>query len=113
MPSHHICDSQVRMPVHCNPLIFPFLPPEPLSEGQAAVDVLAIVAYRQPIAREQVDQLRGRPSGGLLNQLVRRRLLDVQFTDTKPRIKQFSTSERFLELFGIEELAELPQSLEE
>ena len=81
--------------------------------SQAAVDVLAIVAYRQPIAREQVDQLRGRPSGGLLNQLVRRRLLDVQFTDTKPRIKQFSTSERFLELFGIEELAELPQSLEE
>lgn len=81
--------------------------------SQAAVDVLAIVAYRQPITRDQVDRLRGRPSGGLLNQLVRRRLLEIRFTDSQPRKKEFRTSERFLELFGIEELAELPQSLEE
>ena len=46
--------------------------------SQAAVDVLAIVAYRQPISREEIDALRGKPSSGVLSQLVRRRLLRIE-----------------------------------
>ncbi|RMG02158.1 MAG: SMC-Scp complex subunit ScpB, partial [Planctomycetota bacterium] len=42
---------------------------------QSAVDTLAIVAYRQPITAKEVSELRGKPSGGVLSQLVRRNLL--------------------------------------
>ena len=45
--------------------------------SQAAIDTLAIVAYRQPLTADQVSQLRGTPSGHLLTQLVRRQLLKV------------------------------------
>ena len=80
--------------------------------SQAAVDVLAIVAYRQPVTAEQIRQLRGKPSGRILLQLVRRGLLRVERPEGKTRKIQYSTAARFLELFGIESLADLPQSEE-
>src|SRR4051794_3586773 len=43
--------------------------------SQAAIDVLAIVGYHQPIVAEEVDRLRGKPSGAILSQLLRRDLL--------------------------------------
>ena len=78
--------------------------------SQAAIDVLSIVAYNQPLSRVQVDEIRGKPSGGLLSQLVRRQLLGVQRTDTKPRQTLYSTTERFLALFGLTNLEDLPRS---
>lgn len=80
--------------------------------SQAAVDVLAIVAYRQPISAEQIRQLRGKPSGRLLSQLVRRGLLRVQRGESPPRKLLYSTDSRFLELFGLDSLDDLPQSEE-
>lgn len=79
--------------------------------SQTVVDVLAIVAYNQPIRAEEIDRLRGRPSGGVLNQLVRRQLVEVErvVLDGK-KVKQYTTTTRFLELFGLESLDELPQS---
>ncbi len=78
--------------------------------SQAAIDVLAIVAYRQPITADAVSKLRGRPSGHLIAQLVRRRLLEVQRTADRPRNPQYRTSGRFLQLFGMKSLGDLPQS---
>lgn len=78
--------------------------------SQAAIDVLAIVAYKQPITRQKVDQLRGKPSGGLLSQLVRRELLRVERTDSKPRVTHFLTTHRFLQLFGMDSIQDLPNS---
>ena len=75
---------------------------------QAAVDLLAIVAYHQPIARDRVDQLRNQPSGGLLSQLVRRQLLQVEYTTEKPRRQVYRTTDRFLDLFGLDSIADLP-----
>ena len=75
---------------------------------QAAIDLLAIVAYHQPVERSRVDALRGQPSGAVLNQLVRRELLSVEYTDEKPRKKMFRTTERFLDLFGLESIEDLP-----
>jgi segregation and condensation protein B len=80
--------------------------------SQAAVDVLAIVAYKQPLTREDVDALRGRPSGNLLAQLVRRQLLRVERPHDQPRTPHFSTTDRFLQLFGLQSLRELPQTPE-
>ncbi len=78
--------------------------------SQAVIDVLSVVAYHQPISQERVDELRSKPSGGILRQLVRRRLLRMEMPEKKGDPRLFYTTERFLTLFGLESLAELPQS---
>jgi segregation and condensation protein B len=78
--------------------------------SQAAVDVLAIVAYQQGLTRSEIDDRRGRPCGALLTQLVRRRLLRIDRPSKKPRTARYHTTDRFLELFGLSGLHELPQS---
>lgn len=81
--------------------------------NQSAVDVLAVIAYRQPLTRDQVDALRGKPSSGVLAQLVRRRLLRMERPPESPRQPLYYTTDRFLKLFGLQDLAELPQSQDE
>jgi segregation and condensation protein B len=78
--------------------------------SQAAIEVLAIVAYNAPVTTEDVGRLRGKPSGHVLLQLVRRQLLRVERDATLPRRVRYSTTPRFLQLFGLESLDELPQS---
>ena len=53
--------------------------------SQPAVDILAIVAYHQPVGIKEIDQLRGKPSGGILSQLVRRQLVRIDRDPNKPR----------------------------
>jgi segregation and condensation protein B len=78
--------------------------------SQAAVDILAVVAYNQPLTRPQIDEIRGKPSGAVLNQLVRRQLLRIERTEERPRTTRYYTTDRFLDLFGLQDLGELPQS---
>jgi segregation and condensation protein B len=78
--------------------------------SQAAIDVLAVVAYHQGLTREKIDHLLGKPSGGLLSQLVRRQLLRLERPDTKPRRPRYYTTDRFLALFGLADIEELPRS---
>lgn len=78
--------------------------------SQAAIEVLALVAYRAPITSEEISRLRGTPSGHILTQLVRRRLLRLERSDTQPRRVQYFTTPRFLELFGLAGLEDLPRS---
>jgi segregation and condensation protein B len=78
--------------------------------SQAAIDILALVAYHQPVTRNRVDELRGKPSGGILSQLVRRQLLSLHRTDGKPRVTFYRTTDRFLDLFGLEDLDDLPRT---
>lgn len=80
--------------------------------SQAAIDVMAVVAYNQPTTREQVEKIRSRPSGSVLAQLVRRELLSVEPGETNPKVKYYSTTDRFLDLFNLDEIADLPQSHE-
>lgn len=78
--------------------------------SQAAIDVLSLVAYRQPLTAEEVSQLRGVPSGPLLAQLVRRDLLRQERSDDEPRAPRYHTTARFLDVLGIASLEELPTS---
>ncbi|MEO2021660.1 MAG: SMC-Scp complex subunit ScpB, partial [Pirellulaceae bacterium] len=80
--------------------------------SQQAIDVLAIVAYRPGATRAQIDELRGRNSSSILSQLVRRQLLRLERSGDKPRKPCYFTTDRFLALFGLEQLEELPQSQE-
>jgi chromosome segregation and condensation protein ScpB len=61
---------------------------------------------------EQVGRLRGKPSGHVLAQLVRRGLLRIERVGSPRRIAQYFTTARFLELFHLQSLADLPQSEE-
>ncbi len=78
--------------------------------SQPAIDVLSVVAYNQPLTKEKVDTIRAKPSGPILLQLVRRGLLSREKTETTPRQTLFQTTDRFLELFGLETLEDLPQT---
>ncbi len=80
--------------------------------SQAAIDVLAIVAYQQPLTADDVSRLRGTPSNHILSHLVRRRLLRIERAAEKPRTARYYTTDRFLELFGLESLEDIPQSEE-
>ena len=80
--------------------------------SQAAIDVLAIVAYQQPLTAEQIGAVRGKPSSPLLSQLVHRGLLRIERLPGKRRSAQYFTTGRFLQLFGLGTLADLPQSEE-
>ena len=78
--------------------------------SQSAIDVLSLVAYHQPISRNRVDEIRGKPSGGILSQLVRRQLLRIERTESAPRVTDYYTTDRFLELFSLDGLEDLPRT---
>ena len=79
--------------------------------SQAAIDVLAIVAYNQGISRNEIDGMRERPSQSILRELVRREILRLERLDEKPRKSIYYTTERFLDVFGLEHIDDLPQAL--
>lgn len=79
--------------------------------SQGAIEVLALVAYQPGITGEKVQDQRGKESGSLLSQLVRRRLLEQKRVTPPEGGKPFATyypTERFLDLFGLQSLEDLP-----
>ncbi len=76
-----------------------------------ALDVLALVAYRQPVTRPEVEALRGSDCGGPLRQLVRLGLVAVQRGGAGgSRDVAYSTTPRFLTLFRLRSLDDLPRT---
>jgi segregation and condensation protein B len=78
--------------------------------SQTAIDALALVAYRQPATKKEIDAIRGGDSGSLLRQLLRRGLIAVQRGQADQREITYCTTRRFLELFGLKSLDDLPQT---
>lgn len=78
--------------------------------SQQALDVLSVVAYRQPIDKDEIDTIRGTDSGGVIRQLVRLGLLAVarRGDADQPDVK-YGTTNRFLEIFGLGSLDDLPR----
>ncbi len=76
----------------------------------AAVEVLALVAYKQPITAERIAAIRNTSSTGVLRQLVRRGLLRIQRDPENPRKPHYCTTPRLLEVLGISSLEDLPRS---
>jgi segregation and condensation protein B len=77
--------------------------------SQAAVDVLSLVAYKQPATRQEIDALRGADSGGVLRQLIRHGLVALQRLEGDSE-SRYVTTPRFLQLFGLNSLDDLPQT---
>lgn len=79
--------------------------------NQSAVEVLSLVAYQPGITSARVTDLRGRDSGSLLNQMVRRRLVEVKREPgdgTDKLVSRFYPAERLLVLLGLETIDDLP-----
>jgi segregation and condensation protein B len=71
---------------------------------------LALLAYNRPLTAVQISEMRGTPSGHVLRLLVRRKLLKLQREDAKGSKAKYVTTHRFLEVFGIRSLEDLPSS---
>lgn len=77
----------------------------------AAIDVLSLVAYRQPATKPEIDGIRGLESGALLRQLIRRGLITIVHRgESDQRQVAYGTTARFLQLFGLRSLEDLPQT---
>ena len=78
----------------------------------AAVEVLSIIAYKGAQSADDVGRMRGRPSGAILAQLVRRQLLRVERDAEASRRARYHATPRLLALLGLETLDDLPRGQE-
>ncbi len=77
--------------------------------SKAALECIAIIAYRQPITRAEVSAIRGVDSSGIIRSLSERKLIMVAGRQDSPgRPFLYKTSPAFLEYFGLDTLQELP-----
>lgn len=86
------------------------------SLSQAALETLSIVAYKQPISRVEVDEIRGVQSAGSMQKLVARQLIEEKGrVDGPGRAILYGTTAYFMDYFGLKSLEELPdiQQMEE
>lgn len=84
-------------------------PAREIKLNQAAIDCLALVAYQPGITREKLDEQRGQSSGAVLNQLVRRELLEMRRElDDKKLQPHYYPTDRMLGLVGLDSLEDLP-----
>jgi segregation and condensation protein B len=82
---------------------------KPLALSQPALETLAIVAYKQPIVRGEVEKIRGVDSGGVLHTLLEKKMIKIlgkKDVPGKPLV--YGTSKQFLEMFGLKDLSGLP-----
>ena len=77
----------------------------------AALETLALIAYRQPITRADIEEIRGVSAGSILKSLLERGLVDVVGkADALGRPLLYGTTPTFLELFSLRHLGELPRA---
>lgn len=77
--------------------------------SQSSLETLAIIAYRQPITRAEVEHLRGVDCGAVLKSLLEKRLVKILGKKDIPgRPLIYGTSKEFLEVFGLKDLKSLP-----
>lgn len=76
----------------------------------AALDTLAIIAYKQPVGRYEIEAIRGVDSSGVIKTLLNRSLIKIKGRDSGPgRPLLYQTTDKFLEHFGLNRLSDLPK----
>ncbi len=82
---------------------------KPVRLSRAQVEALAIIAYRQPVTRPEIDDVRGVDSGAVLKTLLERDLIRILGHKDEPgRPTLYGTGAQFLELFALKSLGDLP-----
>ena len=81
-----------------------------ISLSKASLDSLAIIAYKQPLGRHDIDAIRGVDSSGVLKNLLTKNLIKIKGRGSGPgRPLLYKTTEKFLEYFGINRISDLPK----
>ena len=86
--------------------------PREVRLNQEALEVLALVAYQQPVSREEIEETRQSPAGTVLRQLLRREMIAIERSAGSAEKVAYRTTDRFLDAFGLASLEELPQAEE-
>lgn len=85
--------------------------PAPLKLSPSSLETLAVVAYRQPVTRTEIEAIRGVSAEAGVNKLIERELIYITGrADLPGRPLQYGTTDKFLEFIGIKSLDELPAS---
>lgn len=86
---------------------------KPYNLTQPTMEALAIIAYRQPVTKAEIELVRGVDCGGVLRTLLEKKLIAIKGKkEVMGRPFLYATTPRFLEVFGLENLSSLP-SIEE
>jgi segregation and condensation protein B len=81
----------------------------PARLGRAALETLAVIAYRQPATRAEIEAVRGVDADSALTSLLAKRLIRIAGRkETVGRPLMYATTPEFLEVFGLNDLTELP-----
>jgi len=100
---------QFRTKAECAEWIRKLNVPKPIRLSQPALETLAIIAYRQPILRSDVESIRGVDSGGVIKTLLERGLIKIiGKSEEAGRPLVYATTPTFLELFSLKDLKDLP-----
>ena len=92
------------------PYIMKMLQKSPSRLSKAAMETLAIIAYKQPILRHEIERFRGVDVGGILRTLLEKGLIKIMGRKELPgRPLIYGTSKRFLEVFDLKNISDLPK----
>lgn len=101
---------QFRSRSEYGPYILRMLQTSPNRLSRAAMETLAIIAYKQPILRHEIERLRGVDVGGILRTLLEKELIRIMGRKELPgRPLIYGTTKRFLETFDLKDLSSLPK----
>jgi segregation and condensation protein B len=100
---------QLRTVVEYADFVKTLIREKPNRLSRAALETLAIIAYRQPITKAEIEAVRGVDADGVLNSLLTKKLIRVMGRKDVPgRPWVYGTTPQFLELFGLNDLSSLP-----
>jgi len=101
---------QIRTNPAYAPYVLRMLRSSPARLSRAALETLAIIAYKQPIIRQEIEQFRGVDVGGILRTLLEKDLIRIMGRKTLPgRPLIYGTTKKFLEVFDLKDLESLPK----
>jgi len=101
---------QLRSHADFAPYILRMFQTSPSRLSRAAVETLAIIAYKQPILRHEIEKLRGVDSGGIIRTLLEKDLIRIMGRKDLPgRPLIYGTTKKFLEVFDLKDLSSLPK----
>ncbi|MBN1102154.1 MAG: SMC-Scp complex subunit ScpB [Deltaproteobacteria bacterium] len=101
---------QFRSHSEYGPYILTMHQSSPSRLSRASLETLAIIAYKQPILRQEIERLRGVDSGGILRTLLEKGLIRIVGRKNLPgRPLIYGTTKKFLEVFDLRDLESLPK----
>lgn len=104
---------QFRTRPECGEYIRRLMKPPATRLSKAALETLAIIAYKQPLIRADIETIRGVDCGGVLRMLLDRKLVRILGRKEIPgRPMIYATTKKFLEMFGMKDLKDLPSPQE-